>query len=73
MYPNSNLILNSDIKLENFSLSGSLLANKDLINAQIENKIQLLYKEVNVEDAKVPEYLKIRGYDLEGVEAIAKV
>lgn len=67
------MILNGDIQLENFSLNGSLLATKDLVNTQIENKIQLVYKEVNVDDAKVPEYLKIRGYDLEGVETIAKV
>ena len=65
--------MNADVKLENFTLDGSVLVSKDLVNVTIDNKVQLEYKEVNVEDPKVPEYLKIRGYDLDGVEKIVKV
>lgn len=67
------MILNGDVKLENFTLDGSVLVTKDLVNVTIDNKLQLELKEVNVEDPKVPEYLKIRGYDLDGVEKIVKV
>ncbi len=73
IHVNSNLILDGDIKLENFKLNGSLWATKDLVNVEINNKIELVLKEIDVEDSKVPEYLKIRGYDLEGVEKIAKL
>lgn len=65
--------MNGDVKLENFTLDGSVVVTKDLVGVTIDNKMQLELKEVNVEDPKVPEYLKIRGYDLDGVEKIVKV
>lgn len=67
------MILDGDIRMENFQLNGSVRATKDLINVSIDNKIELQLVEVNVEDPKVAEYLKIRGYDLLGTENIVTV
>lgn len=67
------MVLDGDVKMENFTLNGSLWATKDLVNVEINNKAELELHEVNVEDPKVPEYLKIRGYDLVGAEKIVKI
>ena len=58
------MVLEGDVRLENLKLDGSVRVVKDLVNVEINNKIRYVYQEVNMEDPKVLDTLKIRGYDL---------
>lgn len=64
IHKHSNLVLKNKIVLNNFEFDGSLVADKDLTGA-VSNGIRIKNVAIDVEDKNQPDYLKIRGYNVD--------